>query len=168
MSPLDINLYGRKVLVESDHKPLESILKKSILNAPKRLQRMMLKLQQFEFEVEYKKGPLMFLAGILSHATITGSTIAQNSEAGDVMCIQETRSTTEQEIEEIDMLRNLSVRLNAWSNQTRNRSRQHLASTDDCNQGRMAKQTKRCSTSVISLLSLSRRVGGTERCCAQG
>ena len=28
-------LYGRKVLVESDHKPLESILKKSILNAPK-------------------------------------------------------------------------------------------------------------------------------------
>ena len=71
---------------------------------------MMLRLQQFEFEVEYKKGPLMFLADTLSHATITGSMIAQNTAAGDVMCIQETRSTTEQEIEEIDMLRNMSVK----------------------------------------------------------
>ena len=38
MEKFETYLYGRKVLVESDHKPLESILKKSILNAPKRLQ----------------------------------------------------------------------------------------------------------------------------------
>ena len=37
-------LYDRKFKVETDHKPLESILKKSLLSAPKRLQRMMLHL----------------------------------------------------------------------------------------------------------------------------
>ena len=62
MERFESYLYGRKVIVESDHKPLESILKKSLLSAPKRLQRMMLRLQKFELEVVYKKGPLMFMA----------------------------------------------------------------------------------------------------------
>ena len=47
-------VYGRKFKVETDHKPLESILKKSLLSAPKRLQMMMLRLQNFDFEVERK------------------------------------------------------------------------------------------------------------------
>ena len=51
MERFETYLYGRKVLVESDHKPLEAILKKSLLNAPKRLQRMLLRLQRYEFEV---------------------------------------------------------------------------------------------------------------------
>ena len=61
-------LYGRKFKVETDHKPLESILKKSLLSAPKRLQRMMLRLQNFDSEVEYKKGTLLHLADTLSRA----------------------------------------------------------------------------------------------------
>ena len=36
-------LYGRHVVVESDHKPLEYIMKKSLLSAPKRLQLMLLR-----------------------------------------------------------------------------------------------------------------------------
>ena len=36
--------YGRSVIVESDHKPLESILAKPLVSAPKRLQRMILRL----------------------------------------------------------------------------------------------------------------------------
>lgn len=38
MEKFETYLYGRKVLVESDHKPLEAIFKKGLLNAPKRLQ----------------------------------------------------------------------------------------------------------------------------------
>ena len=38
MEKFETYLYGRKVLVESDHKPLEAIFKESLLNAPKRLQ----------------------------------------------------------------------------------------------------------------------------------
>ena len=39
-----------KVTVESDHKPLQSIFKKSLLCAPSRLQRMMLRLQRYNLE----------------------------------------------------------------------------------------------------------------------
>ena len=48
--------YGRTFKVETDHKQLESILKKNFLSALKRLERMMLCLKNFDFEVEYKKG----------------------------------------------------------------------------------------------------------------
>ena len=103
-------LYGRKVFVESDHKPLEAILKKSLLNAPKRLQRMMLRLQHFDFEVQYKQGPLMFLADTLSRATTPMGKTDETIGTSHVMQLHSIRSTTEIEVEEIDMLRNLSVK----------------------------------------------------------
>ena len=39
-------VYSKVVIVESDHKPLEAILKKSLAAAPPRLQRMLLQLQK--------------------------------------------------------------------------------------------------------------------------
>ena len=51
-----------KVTIESDHKPLQSIFKKSLLEAPCRLQRMMLRLQRYNLEVLYKPGPQMYIA----------------------------------------------------------------------------------------------------------
>ena len=60
--------YGRKIRVETDHKPLESIFKKSILSVPKRLQRMLLCLQHFDLAVKYKKDSQMYLADTLSQA----------------------------------------------------------------------------------------------------
>ena len=57
-----------KVTVESDHKPLQSIFKKSLLCAPSRLQRMMLRLQRYNLEVVYKPGTQMFVADHLSRA----------------------------------------------------------------------------------------------------
>ncbi|XP_064638291.1 uncharacterized protein LOC135494308 [Lineus longissimus] len=60
--------YGRKVIVESDHRPLESIQRKPLLSAPKRLQRMLLSLQAYDIEIKYKKGNEMFLADTLSRA----------------------------------------------------------------------------------------------------
>lgn len=60
-------LYGRQnFTVESDHKPLESILKKAIHKAPLRIQRMMLKLQPYEFTLVHKSGKEMGLADCLS------------------------------------------------------------------------------------------------------
>jgi len=60
-------VYGRKVLW-SDHKPLETISKKPLATAPKRLQRSVLRLQQYDVEIRYKPGPEMYLAATLSHA----------------------------------------------------------------------------------------------------
>lgn len=57
-----------KVTIKSDRKPLQSIFKKSLLCAPSRLQRMMLRLQRYNLEVVYKPGTQMFVADHLSRA----------------------------------------------------------------------------------------------------
>ena len=48
-------VYGKDVLIESDHKPLETIFKKPLEKAPARLQNMLLKLQKYSIKVFYKK-----------------------------------------------------------------------------------------------------------------
>ena len=58
--------FGRKTVVFSDHKPLESIIKKPLHCAPKRLQGMIIRLQKYDLEVRYEKGSRMFLADALS------------------------------------------------------------------------------------------------------
>ena len=59
-------LYGRHFIVESDHKPLEVILNKSILSAPMRIQRMILKLQPYSFKLIHVRGKSLGLADCLS------------------------------------------------------------------------------------------------------
>lgn len=62
-------IYGRdRVTVETDHQPLEMIVRKPLNNAPKRLQRMLLQLQKYSLAVHYKKGKYMYLADTLSRA----------------------------------------------------------------------------------------------------
>lgn len=55
-------VYGRKVTVETDHKPLVSIALKPIHNSPKRLQWMLLRLQRYDLNVTYKRGSEMYPA----------------------------------------------------------------------------------------------------------
>ena len=55
-------IYGRDVVhVDSDHKPLETIVLKPLHAAPQCLQRMLLRLQKYNFELCYKRGCVMFL-----------------------------------------------------------------------------------------------------------
>ena len=76
-------VYGQTVTVHSDHKPLEIIKKKSLLKAPKRLQRMLLRLQNYHFEIVYQPGKLMYLADTLSRAYLqdTGSKFENDIES---------------------------------------------------------------------------------------
>ena len=64
-------VYGRKVILWTDHKPLVSISKKPLVSAPKRLQRLLLRLQQYDYEICYKPGKDMVLADTLSRAYLT-------------------------------------------------------------------------------------------------
>jgi hypothetical protein len=57
---------GKHVVVESDHKPLEAIMKKTLCNAPPRLSRMLLQLQHFDIEVVHVKGKNIPLGDALS------------------------------------------------------------------------------------------------------
>ena len=61
-------VYGRRVTLWADHKPLEMIAKKPLAAAPKRLQRLMMRLMQYDVEIKYRRGPDMYLADTLSRA----------------------------------------------------------------------------------------------------
>ena len=63
--------FGRNVLVHSDHKPLESILKKPLASAPRHLQGMMIRLQRYDITVGNERGKNMFLADLLSRVYLT-------------------------------------------------------------------------------------------------
>ena len=86
----DAYIYGRNVVhVESDHQPLELIMRKSLGDAPKRLQRMLLQLQKYSLNVHYKKGTQMHLADTLSRAYIP-----EVSACTEVQELEEINHTT--------------------------------------------------------------------------
>ncbi|CAB3223790.1 unnamed protein product [Arctia plantaginis] len=62
-------IYGRTdIVIESDHKPLVTIIKKPIIDCPPRLQRMLLRLQPYTFKLVYKPGKELYIADTLSRA----------------------------------------------------------------------------------------------------
>ena len=74
-------LYGKHdITVHIDHQPLETIFKKPLCKAPRRLQRMMLKLQRHQFSVRYKKGKEVYVAETLSRAPVADYPSAANSK----------------------------------------------------------------------------------------
>ena len=89
-------LYGRPVKVDSDHQPLEIIFNKGILSAPKRLQRMMLRLQKFDLDIHYKKGKEMHLADTLGRAFLPDIPIL-TEEPEDVLLAEDRRGEAERD-----------------------------------------------------------------------
>ena len=76
--------YGRRVTVESDHKPLEVIVKKPLHLAPKWLQRMLLRVQAYSINLGYRKASTMYLADALSRGYLPydgSQTIASEVES---------------------------------------------------------------------------------------
>ena len=53
-------------MIESDHKSLEQISMKNLADAPVRLQRMLLRLQDYDFTIKYRPGNEMVVADTLS------------------------------------------------------------------------------------------------------
>lgn len=63
-------VYGRQVILWTDHKPLVAITQKPLATAPKRLQRLLLRLQQYDVRIQYMPGPQLHLADTLSRAFV--------------------------------------------------------------------------------------------------
>lgn len=61
-----MSIYGKQLEVESDHKPLETIFKKPLQNAPLRLQRILWDVIQYSPNVKYKRGTQIPIADALS------------------------------------------------------------------------------------------------------
>ena len=64
-------VYGLpNVDIETDHKPLETILRKPLHAAPARLQRMMMSIQKYPISVTFKPGKELLIADTLSRASL--------------------------------------------------------------------------------------------------
>ena len=78
-------IYGQHVHVDTDHRPLEAIMKKPMARAPARLQQMMLKLQSYALTVTYVPGKDLKLPDTLSHASLDEKPSKAEQEATDDM-----------------------------------------------------------------------------------
>ena len=59
-------VFGRSFTIESDHKPHEQINLKNLADKPARLQRMLLRLQNYNMKITYCPGREMLAADTLS------------------------------------------------------------------------------------------------------
>ena len=66
-------LLGRSFVAESDHKPLEMIAMKNLVNVPPCLQRMLLELQRYDVTIKYQPGKEIQLANALSRCPVRAS-----------------------------------------------------------------------------------------------
>ena len=89
--------------IESDHKPLEVIVKKPLAAAPPRLQRILLRMQTCDYALEYKPGKELVLPDMLSRAPVSPA-VDDNMEeeiALHVHLVRRTLPVTESKLEEI-------------------------------------------------------------------
>ena len=93
----DQYLHGRDfITVHSDHKPLETIFKKPLLMAPKRLQRMLLRLQRYSIRLIYRPGKELHVADFLSRTPQPNSTHLQMQAPSSVYALGLTSGDLEQ------------------------------------------------------------------------
>lgn len=77
-------VYGHKVTVQTDHKPLVYLFKKPLHEVPTRLQRMMLSLQKYDLEVVHVPGKQMYISDTLSRAAMKDHFIPDNES--EIIC----------------------------------------------------------------------------------
>ena len=98
--------------VESDHKPLEIIVKKPLATAPPRLQRI---LQEYDYMLEYKPGRELAIPDMLSRAPLPETTDINNVEeetALQIHLIQSSLPVSKPKLEEIreETAKNVSLK----------------------------------------------------------
>lgn len=109
-------VYGRKVIVETDHLSLIPIFKKPLYVAPARLQRMLLQMQRYDIEVRFRAGKEIPVPDTLSRKSLS-DTYPSLSEGLDVQVnmvisslpvsdrkLQEIKAQTEQD-EQLSLLK---------------------------------------------------------------
>ena len=62
--------YAKKVIVQNDHKPLETILRKPLNQIPERLQDIIMKLFRYDIDFQFVKGSDLIIADTLSHVFV--------------------------------------------------------------------------------------------------
>lgn len=96
-------IYGRQTLVETDHKPIVSLMKKPLYDIPPRLQRIMIRLQPYDLKVLYKPGKYLYIADTLSRAALSEQTLKEVDQELDlhINMLISTLSVSQEKLKEI-------------------------------------------------------------------
>lgn len=77
-------IFEQVVEVETDHKPLVSIFKKSLNDCPLRLQRLLLRVQKYDLRIGYTPGKCMHTADALSRGTDMSTKLTKSAQVEDL------------------------------------------------------------------------------------
>ena len=80
-------IYRRRILVETDHKPLEAMFQKPLYQSPLRLQKMLMKLMRYDLEVKYKRRKELYIADTLSRASLDEKPCQADEEEFEVSVV---------------------------------------------------------------------------------
>ena len=109
MNKFDQYVFGHpNVTIHCDHRPLEAIMRKSLLAAPKRIQAMTLTLQRYAFTVKWKPGKEQVIADLLSRHTGNCEQPAESAAREHVFQVQQHETRCRQ-FEMIDPVRDCPV-----------------------------------------------------------
>ena len=103
--------YVRKVILWAYHKLLISILQKPLVSVFKRLQQLLLRLQQYDCEIRYKPGKETLLADTLSRAY--AEDYERSASKSEVECINATHflPVPDHQLNELQRERRLVIQL---------------------------------------------------------
>lgn len=79
-------IYGQRIIVETDHRPLVPLFQKPLFSVPARLQRFMMRLQAYDLDVKYKPGKEMFIADTLSRAPLPNNILKEIDDDLKLQC----------------------------------------------------------------------------------
>ena len=150
----DQYVYGRHISVESDHQPLQILVKKPLKDVPRRLQRMLLELQRYDYNLTYKKGELLFIADSLSRAYVEDKAFKYDATE------RVYRLTSEKEWEHINLAQETSGLSDERIRQIREHTRrdtnlQELQATIKTGWPMKAAEVKTCLRPCISTYEMS-------------
>ena len=98
-------IYGKKVVIQSDHKPLEVIMKKPLHNTSPRLQRMLLSLQKYidlVYDIDFwLRKKTCWQIPCHTHLEEMTDDITQEELTAQVHMVYENALTTKSRLEEI-------------------------------------------------------------------
>ena len=102
-------VFGQAFTIESDHKPLEQINLKNLADTPACLQRMLLRLQNYDLKIKYKPGKQMILTDALSrYAPQVGPEVPLDIAIHHIHITPEKKLEFQQTIQDDPLLQSLT------------------------------------------------------------
>ena len=91
-------LFGKKFILYTDHKPMENLVLKPLVDTSPRIQRLMLRLTQYHMDVVYKSGKSMLVSDCLSRMANPTTSEEDESLNLQIMSIEKEQCITLSEV----------------------------------------------------------------------